>query len=230
MNYFTHGLRYLDRPYFLAGTAMPDLLSVCDRKVRLRSRLVQPFAQPNPEVAEPHAHDSTEFASGVLQHLHDDQWFHATPGFYTVTGLLAREFREFLDGEESVRPGFLGHIVTELLLDRSLMQRHPEALQKYYRVMAAVDGDRVQGWVNRMARKTTQTLAEWMSRFASERFLVDYLELPRMLHRLNQVLRRIKLVPLPAETTSVLAAGAALVESHLAELLPGEHFPQDLLA
>ena len=28
VNYFAHGLRFLNRPHFLAGTAVPDWLSV----------------------------------------------------------------------------------------------------------------------------------------------------------------------------------------------------------
>ena len=37
MNYFAHGHRFVDDPYFLAGTAVPDWLSVVDRKVRVRA-------------------------------------------------------------------------------------------------------------------------------------------------------------------------------------------------
>ena len=38
MNYFAHGYRFVDSAYFLAGTAVPDWLSVADRKVRARSK------------------------------------------------------------------------------------------------------------------------------------------------------------------------------------------------
>ena len=38
MNYLAHGWRFANDPYFLAGTAAPDWLSVIDRKTRLRSR------------------------------------------------------------------------------------------------------------------------------------------------------------------------------------------------
>ena len=32
MNYFAHALPFLDRPYFVAGTAVPDWLTVADRR------------------------------------------------------------------------------------------------------------------------------------------------------------------------------------------------------
>ena len=43
MNYFAHALPFLDRPYFMAGTSVPDWLTVVDRKVRVRSRHIEPF-------------------------------------------------------------------------------------------------------------------------------------------------------------------------------------------
>ena len=43
MNYFAHGLRFLNRPYFLAGTAVPDWLSVADRATRMHSKRVFRF-------------------------------------------------------------------------------------------------------------------------------------------------------------------------------------------
>ena len=38
MNYFAHGRTFIDDPYFLAGTAVPDWLCVVDRRVRARSK------------------------------------------------------------------------------------------------------------------------------------------------------------------------------------------------
>ena len=38
MNYFAHALPFLDRPHFLAGTAVPDWMMVADRPLRLRAQ------------------------------------------------------------------------------------------------------------------------------------------------------------------------------------------------
>ena len=49
MNYFGHGHRFIDNPFFLAGTAVPDWLSVVNRRVRARRRLAEPYTQdPDP--------------------------------------------------------------------------------------------------------------------------------------------------------------------------------------
>jgi hypothetical protein len=52
MNYFTHALPHLRDPVFIAGTALPDWLSVVNRKVRLRPKALQPFFDhPDPFVS-----------------------------------------------------------------------------------------------------------------------------------------------------------------------------------
>jgi hypothetical protein len=97
MNYFAHGLRFTDRPWFLAGTALPDWLSVADRDVRVRARQVFPFADGTGSA-------EAELAAGILQHLHDDQWFHRTRGFWKDQ--VATLFRETLGPRTISRPGF----------------------------------------------------------------------------------------------------------------------------
>lgn len=212
MNYFSHGYQYLDRPHFLIGTAIPDLLSVADRKVRLRSKRVEPFADGS---ATPHA----EFAAGVLRHLHDDHWFHRSDIFVNVTEQLGAWFRAALPPDEGHRPGFLGHIVMELLLDSELIRRHPEKLHEYYRIMDSHDPVWVQNSINLMARDSTDRVAPLLPLFLRERFLWDYLDSRKLFARLNQVMRRIKLNQLPESVVEVLDRGRLLVATHADDLL-----------
>ena len=219
MNYFAHALPWLDRPYFVAGTALPDLLSVLDRRVRLRGKLVAPFANGS---ADPAA----EVAAGVLQHLHDDDWFHRTPGFLQVTTELTQRFRGALPAEEGYAPSFLGHIVTEMLLDSVLIEQHPGRLEIYYALFRNLDCRLVQRTVNAMARNPTDRLTEFLPHFERERFLYDYQDAGLLLVRLNQVLQRVKLNTLPPQTISVLEQGRQLISEHVNALLPSDYWPR----
>ncbi len=213
MNYFAHGMRFVDRPYFLAGTAVPDWLSVADRKVRMRTRRVDPFADDSGSI-------QAEVAAGVLQHLADDQWFHATRAFVETTNEVAALFRSVLGTDDGYRPGFLGHITTELLLDAILIESNPGVIDQYYDVIQSLDADAVQQSVNRMAKADdTNRLAPLIGRFYDEQFLRDYSAPPRLLFRLNQVMRRIKLRPLPDEIEEVLRAGCTIVRDRAGHLL-----------
>lgn len=217
MNYFAHGLRFLDRPHFLAGTAVPDWLSVVDRRVRVRPRLTEPLATGD-------GTDRADVAAGILQHFHDDGWFHTTQAFAETTWKLAAAFRELDHEHEDIRASFLGHIVTEMLLDAALIARNPGRLDDYYATLARADAGAVQDVVNRASRRPTDQLGVWIRIFLRERFLYDYLEPRRLLHRLNQVLRRVKLHPLPDATVGVLETGRAIVASRVDELLPRRHW------
>jgi hypothetical protein len=214
MNYFAHGVRFLDRPYFLAGTAIPDWLSVVDRQVRLRAKHVEPFASGE---ATPEA----ELAAGILQHLRDDAWFHATGAFARVSAELTILFRETLPPDDAHRPSFLGHIVTEMLLDAVLIARDPRALDNYYEALLRLDGERIERAVNRMARRPTDRLALFIPLFGQERFLADYQDPARLFVRLNQILRRVKLAPLPQAAQNVLADALGIVEPSAGDLLSG---------
>ena len=210
-------MRFVDRPYFLAGTAVPDWLSVADRAVRMRVNRVEPFVDGSGSL-------QAELAAGVLQHIHDDRWFHQTPAFYETCGELTRLFRNYLSRDDGYRPGFLGHITLELLLDAVLIEANPPLLDAYYQALAQVDPLEIEAGVNKMSRETTTQLTKWIPLFQREQFLRDYVDPPRLLHRLNQVMRRIKLKQLPDEAADVLVDARGVVEQRVQELLPDEHF------
>jgi hypothetical protein len=218
MNYFAHGMAYVERPYFLIGTALPDMLSVADRRVRMRTRRVEPFLDDgNPLVAE--------LAAGVVQHLDDDRWFHSTPAFLEVNEALGGMFRDALPRDERYRPGFLGHITTELLLDGELIARTGRRIDEYYAAYERVDPAFVESTVNRMARHSTDRLAPLIPLFRREEFLKDYLDDGRLRMRLNQVMRRVKLPPLPEHIEQTLGRARTLVRDEVERLLPPERFP-----
>jgi hypothetical protein len=214
MNYFAHGMRFIDRPYFLAGTALPDWLSVVDRRVRLRARNASPFADGSQTPA-------AELAAGVLQHLDDDAWFHKSAAFAVASAELTVLFRDALPSDDGHRPAFLGHILTEMLLDAVLIDRDPAALTAYYAAFDRLDAEFVAAAVFRMAQKPTERLRRFIPLFVRERFLADYRDANRLLFRLNQIMRRVTLNPLPASFEAALGPARAIVEKHAAGLLPG---------
>jgi len=223
MNYFAHGLRFIDRPYFLAGTAIPDWLAAADSRVRMRRRNVTRMM----EQAEP---DRLEIAQGVLQHLHDDQWFHATRGFVEITGEVTRRVRNVLNGQDGYRPSFVGHIATELLLDGVLIEQHPGRIDSYFQVLSGLDPVELQQAVNAMSPRSTDQLSRFIGLFLQAEFLRDYSDPGRLLMRLNQVMRRIRLNQLPDQVEAVLASSRELVHDRINELLPPDVFtdPGDL--
>lgn len=187
MNYLAHGYRFLDNPLFLAGTAVPDWLSVVDRKVRARRRLVAPI------VAVTHDDQVRQIGLGILQHHQDDDRFHRCAAFQSLEAEFSGRFRRHMPDRYDHRPAFLGHIVAELMLDATLADRDPDLLDRFYNAMSEVDAALVETVVNTMSTRPTDQLAWFIERFRQERFLDDYAQNESLAMRLNQVLRRVRL-------------------------------------
>ena len=146
MNYFAHARPFLDNPYFVAGTAVPDWLSVLDRKMRVRSTAAQTLAShTDGRVAA--------LAAGIVQHHHDDGWFHQTRAFAELNLQLTAAVREVLPQDDGFRPSFLGHILVEILLDAALIAAAPDQLDAYYEALNSVDPQLVGEVVNQMATR-----------------------------------------------------------------------------
>src|SRR5262245_15798143 len=125
MNYLAHGWRYVDDPYFLAGTATPDWLSAIDRKVRAQPKTAALFVNdPDPILST--------VAKGVARHHYDDGWFHSSKAFGELMFDFIRQLKTTLPGDDTMRPGFLGHILVELLLDAEIARDEPARLDRYY--------------------------------------------------------------------------------------------------
>src|SRR6266446_6803595 len=132
MNYFAHGRDFVADPYFLAGTAVPDWLSVVDRKVRARRQRAAPLAEDSDSRV-------AAVARGIVRHHADDAWFHETRAFGELCWRFTADVRDALAPDDSLRPSFLGHILVELLLDDALIRRDPQRLERYYLAMEGVD-------------------------------------------------------------------------------------------
>ena len=212
MNYLAHGYRFVSTPFFTAGTAVPDWLSVVDRRVRVRRRRLDaelPALSPEAE----------QMVRGMLQHLDDDDRFHRSETFLTLESELGVRFRRIMPDPYDHRPGFLGHIVCELMLDATLAERQPELTGEYYRALAAVSPGTIQSIVNRVATRRTEDLASFVERFLRSQFLYDYLQDVSLLGRLNQVLRRVTLPGLDERSLPVLRDARILLRQSADDLL-----------
>ena len=199
------------------ATGLPDLLSVADRSVRLRARMLD-AARSFPTWGDDAA--LAAVCDGVRRHLRDDGWFHATPAFAEVTATLGVTLRETFGPGDGFRCGFLGHVGAEMLLDDVLRERVPGCLGRYYAACDAVDPAELQRCVNALHPVGTDRLAGLFVGFRESRFLEDYATPDRLLFRLNQVCKRVKLTPLPGGAAAVLADARAMVDDRRFDLLP----------
>ncbi|HEV3021584.1 MAG TPA: hypothetical protein VGX76_03930 [Pirellulales bacterium] len=215
MNYFAHGRTFLNDPYFLAGTAVPDWLNVVARRVKVRTKHALPFVDDRDR-------QLAAVAQGIVRHHADDKWFHETRAFSELSWQFTARIRDCLPADDGLRPSFLGHILVEILLDACLTADDPSRLEAYYQALAEVDPEVVERAVGRMATGRPEGLGTFVTLFLQERFLWDYADDGKLCYRLNQVLRRVELPPiadclgdvLPDLRRSVAGRKAELLTSH----------------
>jgi hypothetical protein len=222
LNYFAHAIRFLNQPYFVAGTAMPDWIRLLDR-ARVSSKSTQRFIE---ECSSELSVEQRAICDGVLQHHADDDWFHSNSVFMSLNLEFAGTLREQLKGHPSnfeangsMRSHFVAHIAIEMLLDGHLIEQEPSRIAEYYRVVEQLDYATIAATVERIAKRPLEKLPTLIRRFAVERFLYDYLDDHRLLRRLNQVMRRVSLPQLPEMTTEWLGEVRWRTYKHSSELL-----------
>jgi len=204
MNYFAHGREALDRPYVLAGTALPDWLAACDRGARLRRGTL--------------AGARGDLAVGVRRPLRDDAWFHATEPFLEISGVLTRRLRAASGGDPNVHSAFFGHVLTEILLDATLIAEAPGRLDDYYGALDEVDPARIASDAALWTTSPPRRLVEFIGLFLRTRFLGGYLDDDGLCARLRGVARRVG-VPLPDGIPGILPDARNMVAARAADLL-----------
>ena len=212
MNFLAHAIPYLDQPLLAISTGIPDWLGVVDRKIRARGKLAQPHLNSVDN-------DLRLVAGGIMRHIEDDRWFHGTQAFAETNMQLAVELRDLLPGDAGFRPTFVGHILTEMLLDSFWVRDQQATADRYYAAIDAIPPLTIQRCVNVITGQPTDRLASVIERFLEIRFLYDYVDDDKLLFRLNQVMNRVGLKPLPEPVAAWLPGARELVESRRTELL-----------
>lgn len=215
MNSFSHALPFLDDPYMAIGCSLPDWLGAADRRVRVREQAAAKFLD----------HEDRRVASlarGIVQHHQDDRWFHQTQAFTELSMQLAVESRELLEGEPGFRPGLLGHIIIELMLDAYLHETLDGRLERFYEIVADANAELVEQTVNEISKRSTDQLVPYFQIFLRERYLFDYSENDRLMYRMNRVFMRIKLEPIGSEIDDWLPSVRERVYDRVTELLPSQ--------
>ena len=220
MNFLCHAMPYFDEPLLAISTGVPDWLSMVDRKIRARGRFASQYVDSEDV-------DLRHVAAGIIRHIDDDRWFHGTQAFIETNMRLAMQLRDLLPGDAGFRPTFVGHILIEMLLDAFWIRDDPTIADRYYQSLLDCDAVTVQRCVNQITGKPTNDLSKAIERFTEVRFLYDYLENDKLLVRLNQVMKRVGLAPLPATVGDWLPEARELVESRRVRLLspPGTPSP-----
>lgn len=179
MNYLAHYFTEHpdERPYFTLGLILPDLLrDVQQRKVRFGPENLQGDWSPEGEA----------IAAGIQRHLDVDVAFHASDFFRdrmkTVWDWMARYEYATIPSRIPV----FAHVLLELMMDRIIIRRAPDALEAFYGNLERVEREPVLDWfaAGGLLDRPEAAFAR-VRHFLHDRFLYRYPDNAMMLYALN---------------------------------------------
>ena len=164
MHFLSH--YYVDRnknnPLFAAGALLPDIAPHFTKTYNSRIR------NKEWDLDEP----IVSVHNGILRHYELDAVFHNSVVFKeSCTYASTCMANEGLD-REKYRFWFLGHIVTEVMLDRQLILLYPDLVNEYYQLLSSVDINMLEAYVNIIAPgdEKSKILSKFI-KFLDARFL-----------------------------------------------------------
>jgi hypothetical protein len=222
MNFLAHYLlatRYLPPqeplPFYVVGTALPDLLPLAATRTHLRQALV---ANHSPQTAEEAA-----WRAGVLVHLATDTAFHKTEAFARAQAEVSGFLNEANFEGIRVRHFFLAHVLVELALDAVLVRADPGIAEGFYQAFSDTDFKAVTRWTEVVLGKPLPHLPSVLTRFAESRYLLHYQEPEGVATGLSRLCGRVRQETFERENyarlVEVVQKSIAVLESQAEELL-----------
>lgn len=184
MNFLSH--YYLDQhitnDYFVVGVCTPDLLSIFDREVRIKSKKI-------------HHHFGTSefdfFQTGVERHFEADKIFHSSPFFQEECKHISTVLHELYGSNEIKRSFFVSHILLELMLDKVLIKGDSGLVDGFYYHFQQVGFQRIIEMTATLAEREIAAYTSFLQRFMQHQYLYHYSEYEYIIFVLRRLLRRV---------------------------------------
>ncbi len=167
---------------YVVGTALPDLLPLAERRVRLRPAQIA--------AAEARTEFEAALAAGVSAHLATDAVFHKTAAFASAQAEVSEMLAEAAFDGMRVRRFFVAHVLTELVLDATLLRADPAPADGFYEAFAAADFRSAAQWTEAVTGRALPHLPQVLTRFADAQYLRHYAEDDGVATGLSNLCRR----------------------------------------
>ena len=186
MNYLAHYViaaqslaPTLPLPEYVLGTALPDLLPLAERRVRLRPERL--WAGTAAEAA---------LSAGVAVHLATDAAFHKTAAFADAQSAVGLLLTDAGFSGMRVRRFFVAHVLTELALDTALLRADLSLADRFYDAFSAADFEMARHWIEKVTGRTLPKVPAVLTRFAEFQYLREYVSDTGVATGLSNLCRR----------------------------------------
>lgn len=198
MNFITHFA--LDRQgpssYFTLGVAIPDLLPLAGRQLRVPYRKLMEHSFEN------HAEDEYWLLKGILHHYYTDRVFHESEFFNSERRYILPYLKKLFQNEPDQRYFFLTHLFVEFYLDRVIQLEEAEMVDEFYRHIHQTDLKRTLHYLENFSQQSFQALQEPLAVFRAREYLHAYRQDEGFLYALNRTIKRTGIMSLDRTTSN----------------------------
>ncbi len=172
MNFLAH--YFFDRTddvYYNAGLILPDLSrNFCKGHLNL-----------NQDFEDVHFN---ALKNGSITHLAKDKIFHQSVFFKNAQ----LQISNLLDKEAQwPRKWFLNHVLAEIMLDRALMDAHPQLCSDFYRDLKLADAAIISDFLKEAGVKNHHLFKENYLKFTEHQFIFGYLHNEKLIIALSRL-------------------------------------------
>ena len=183
MNFLSHYYfdRHTDNPYEVFGAILPDLMKNANKGWNLH-----PEKARNLDLNFSGEH----ILKGWKRHLQVDRIFHNTAFFFFHQHELKLKMLGALK-DTPVKPFFLGHIGTELILDHLLLKYQKIDVSIFYGQLSAITDEDIRSFLQANGLNDSQRFFEYFNNFRAEKYLSNYIQPERISYALRRICARI---------------------------------------
>jgi hypothetical protein len=155
----------------------------------------------------------------VVRHMHDDAGFHASESFQATVRDVAALLGPVRAVHPQLRPRFVGHVLTEVLLDAELLRADPTLTERYYTALRTLEPKEVEHVAARLTPAAPRGLARLVTGFVDARVVEEYAYDECVARRLDQTFARVRQPAIGPALLPLLPQARALVAERAASLL-----------
>ncbi len=215
MNYLSHYV--VDcrsgNPYYNTGLILPDFA-----KQWIPNFRTSPLKRLSVE--------QTQLLEGALKHYQSDKIFHASSFFSHYQEIVNGKLKSLPFSELLTRKWFIGHVLTELLIDRSIVQNFPELTDAFYDNLNKSDSVELDGLFSAFGVHDSAPFLDIFNHFRQVKYIYYYADNNKFLYSLSRIMMRVGLPEMTEPDQRLMLKGILEIEE---QLLPtGEQLLEEL--
>ena len=183
MNFLSHFS--LDRTHsdsnFLVGVCIPDLLSIYNRKLRIK-RISHHLVYVPP---------LQQFYQGIIRHYDTDSVFHTCPFFERENQIVAQELRELFPNGAINRSYFVAHVLIEILIDKILIGEDESLVKDFYFHFQKVGVHKITDMTQKLLETPVSTFHGFLQKFIDNQYLYHYESYEYVVFVLKRIVGRV---------------------------------------